>query len=148
MGMRCRLLSRDDPFGPTLVHGSAVRKPTAIRMIALHCLRHVRTLVEQNTGVEPMTRAKLGVSRSVINDDPWEWSLHGLRHPPAADTNGWYLWTGELQADPDFFLPSHASHLVDRCPDLGRLLSLPPGSRFMYAPDYLDVWDDPSLLKP
>ena len=70
-------------------------------MIALHCLRHVRTLVEQNTGVEPMTRAKLGVSRSVIKDDPWEWSLHGLRHPPEADTNGWYLWTGELQADPD-----------------------------------------------
>jgi hypothetical protein len=26
------------------------------------------------------------------------------------------------------------------------LLDLPPGSRFIYAPDYLDMWQDPSLL--
>jgi hypothetical protein len=105
-------------------------------------------LVEHNAGVEPRTNDKLGASRSVIDGDPWEWPLHGLRHEPESDTTGWYLWTGELREDPDFFLPWHVSHALDRCPALDRLLELPPGSRFIYAPGYLDVWDDPSLLEP
>jgi hypothetical protein len=108
----------------------------------------MRTLTEHNTGMQPTTSAKLGVSRSVIDDDPWEWPLHALRHPPEADTIGWYLWTGELREDPDFFLPWHVLHLVDRCPDLGCLLDLPPGFGIIYAPDSLDVWEDPSLVKP
>ena len=89
---------------------------------------------------------KLGASRSVVEGPAWDWPLHGLRHPPEADTSGWYLWTGELLQDDDFFLPWHVAHVLDRCPELAPLLELPPGSRFMYAPDYFDVWQDDSLL--
>jgi hypothetical protein len=88
----------------------------------------------------------LGASRSVINGTPWEWPLHGLRHQPDADTTGWYLWTGELQDGAEFFQPWHLEHAVDRCPDLRPLLDLPPGSRFIYTPDYTDVWQDETLL--
>jgi hypothetical protein len=101
--------------------------------------------VRHNLGVV-MTGDKLGASRAVIENGEWEWPLHGLRHPPGADTSGWYLWTGELQEDVDFFLPWHVAHALDRCPDLRPLLELPPGSRFIYAPDYTDVWQDNSLL--
>src|SRR6266849_10900462 len=48
----------------------------------VHRPGHVRTLVEHNAGVEPRTNDKLGASRSVIDGDPWEWPLHGLRHVP------------------------------------------------------------------
>ncbi len=57
-----------------------------------------------------------------------------------------FLWTGELQQAPDFFLPWHVDHVLDRCPELRSLLELPPGSRFIYAPHYSDVWNDDSLL--
>ena len=92
------------------------------------------------------TGGTLGASAEVIQDSPWEWPLHGLRHPPEGDTTGWYLWTGHLSQDADFFRPWHVTHAVDRCPDLGPLLELPPGSRFIYAPDFTDVWEDESLL--
>ena len=82
----------------------------------------------------------------MVEREPWDWPLHGLRHPPEGDTTGWYVWTGEFQTDHDFFLPWHVDHLVTRCPDLRELMDLPPGSRFIYAPDYLDVWEDLSLL--
>lgn len=93
------------------------------------------------------TGGKIGASRSVIESDAWDWPLHGLRHPPEGDTTGWYLWTGELQQDQDFFLSWHVAHALDRCPDLAPLLELPPGSRFVYAPDYTDVWPDDSSLE-
>lgn len=93
-----------------------------------------------------MTCAKLGVSRTLIGSSAWQWPVHGLRHPPTADTTGWFLWTGELQQAPDFFLPWHVDHVLDRCPELRSLLELPPGSRFIYAPHYSDVWNDDSLL--
>ena len=88
----------------------------------------------------------LGASRAVIESKAWDWPLHGLRHPPQADSTGWYLWTGKLQQDSDFFLPWHVAHVLDRCPELGPLLDLPPGSRFIFAPDFTDVWQDDSLL--
>jgi hypothetical protein len=92
------------------------------------------------------TGDKLGASRALIEGDTWEWPLHGLRHPPEADTTGWYLWTGELLRDPDFFLSWHVAHAIGRCRDLGPPLDLPAGSRFIYAPDYTDVWQGDSLL--
>ncbi|WP_437180669.1 immunity protein Imm33 domain-containing protein [Paenarthrobacter ureafaciens] len=88
----------------------------------------------------------LGASRSLIENE-WEWPVHGLRHPPERGTSGWYVWTGDLSQDDDFFQPWHASHLVERCPSLGHLLRLPPGTRFLFAPGYEDVWEDPSLLE-
>lgn len=76
----------------------------------------------------------------------WIWPLHGLRHPPEDDTSGWYCWTGELSDAADFFVPLHASHLIERWPEVERYLLLPPGSRFLVTPDYVEVWEDPSLL--
>lgn len=73
--------------------------------------------------------------------------IHGLRHPPAAGTTGWYLWAGdELSDADDFFHPLHVAHLREWCPDVLRFLGLPPGWRFLMAGDYVDVWEDPSLL--
>ena len=89
---------------------------------------------------------KLGASADLIERTTWAWPVHGLRHPPEGDTSGWYLWTGELRSEPDFFRPWHHDHAIDRCPGLAPLLEHPPGTRFIYAPDYLDVWQDDSLL--
>jgi hypothetical protein len=38
------------------------------------------------------------------------------------------------------------SRLLARIPELSKCLTLPPGSRFLLAPDHADVWDDLSLL--
>jgi len=88
---------------------------------------------------------KLGASRSLV-DDHWTWPVHGLRHAPEGGTSGWYVWSGDLSEDPDFFLPWHSSHLVARCPQVAHLLALPPGSRFLVGPGHEDVWEDPTLL--
>jgi hypothetical protein len=75
--------------------------------------------------------------------------LHGLRHLPEREwaTCGWYLWAGEeLSVAPDFFQPLHVEHLTDRYPEVMPYLGLAPGWRFLIAPDYVDVWYDPSLL--
>lgn len=74
--------------------------------------------------------------------------LHGLRHPPSGGTCGWYLWGGEhLSEAADFFQPLHVAHLATRCPEVLQFLALPPGWRFLLAPDQLEVWFDPSLLE-
>ena len=73
--------------------------------------------------------------------------LNGLRHPPENASTGWYIWAGEVfsQAD-DFFVPLHVAHLIDWCPEALDYLALPPGSRFLLAPNYEDVWTDLTLL--
>lgn len=77
------------------------------------------------------------------------WPINGLRHQPEGDTCGWYIWAGEdFSQDPDFFLPVHVSHLSEWCPAALPYLGLAPGWRFLIAPDYEDVWFDPSLLDP
>jgi hypothetical protein len=57
------------------------------------------------------------------------------------------VWTGDITNADDFFQRWHASHLLKRCPQIGKHLGLPPGSRFRIAPGYEDVWFDPSLLE-
>ncbi|WP_245677723.1 immunity protein Imm33 domain-containing protein [Chondromyces crocatus] len=76
--------------------------------------------------------------------------LNGLRHPPEGDTSGWYIWAGEgdPSEDPEFFQPLHIKHLHVWCPELVRLLALPPGWRFLIADNHEDVWEDPTLLNP
>jgi hypothetical protein len=75
--------------------------------------------------------------------------INGLRHHPESGTTGWYIWAGEeLSADPEFFKPLHVSHLDVWCPAVLPYLGLPPGSRFLLAPNYEDVWHDDSLLNP
>ena len=74
--------------------------------------------------------------------------INGLRHPPVGDTTGWYIWCGEtFSREPEFFSPLHTLHLLERCPESARFLGLPPGSRFLVAGDYVDIWFDESLLK-
>lgn len=92
----------------------------------------------------PDPYSKLGISRSFSDRD---FPLNGLRHPAQEGTNGWFLWSGEeLSSDPDFFVPLHAAHIEDRCPQIRKFLALPPGWRFLFAPNHEDVWFDESLL--
>src|SRR4051812_41699664 len=87
---------------------------------------------------------KVGISR---NFDPQTFPINGLRHPPEGDTSGWYIWSGEkYSADPDFFVPLHARHLNDRCPEILKYLGLGPGWRFLTATDHEAVWYDAGLL--
>jgi hypothetical protein len=88
---------------------------------------------------------KVGIAR---NTRKGSWPLNGLRHRPVDDTTGWYIWAGEhLPDDPEFFTALHVEHLQEWCPDVIPYLALPPGWRFLIAPDYEDVWKDPSLLE-
>jgi hypothetical protein len=98
--------------------------------------------------VEPLAAPpdlKVGVARSVFQG---MWPVNGLRHRPEGETTGWYIWAGEeLADDPDFFVPLHLGHLAERRPEVLRYLALPPGWRFLVAPGYEDVWEDPGLLE-
>lgn len=99
----------------------------------------------QRFGVEPFPAAahlKVGVSLSVREG---EIPIHGLRHSPEGDTAGWYIWAGPFSDDPDFFVPLHVEHLAEWRPEVLHYLALPPGWRFLLAPDYEDVWEDESL---
>lgn len=87
---------------------------------------------------------KVGIARNVRSGLK---PLNGMRHLPAGDTTGWYIWSGEeLSSDPDFFVPLHVDHLSSWCPDALKFLGLPPGWRFLTDGAYVDVWEDPSLL--
>jgi hypothetical protein len=44
-----------------------------------------------------------------------------------------------LSDAPDFFVPLHAIHLHERCPEILKYLGLAPGWRFLIAPGYEDV---------
>jgi len=86
--------------------------------------------------------SKIGIALHTLGRAP----IHGLRHRPVGDTNGWYIWAGEYSSEKDFFKPLHASHLVQRLPEVVRFLGLPPGSRFLLAGEHVDVWFDETLL--
>ena len=98
-------------------------------------------------GVQPVAAdltAKVGISRSVRDG---QIPLNGMRHPLEEGTTGWFIWAGEdLPSDPDFFVPLHVGHLAEWCPEVLPYLALPPGWRFLLAPEYEDVWQDASLL--
>ena len=75
--------------------------------------------------------------------------INGLRLMPAGGTCGWYIWAGgAMSDDADFFLPLHVAHLESWCEAVIPYLSLPPGWRFLVAPDHEDVWEQPTLLEP
>jgi hypothetical protein len=88
--------------------------------------------------------SKLGFALATKGKIP----INGLRHPVSGDTNGWYIWCGEdFSHDAEFFAPIHASHFYADYPELVRLLGLPPGYRFLFAPNWVDVWFDEALLR-
>lgn len=88
---------------------------------------------------------KVGVSRNLKSTVV---PVNGLRHAPAGDTTGWYLWAGEGDppTDPDFFVPLHVEHLASWRPEVLKFLGLPPGWRFLTDGSHEDVWQDPTLL--
>ncbi|MDF1598062.1 MAG: hypothetical protein P1T08_18475 [Acidimicrobiia bacterium] len=92
----------------------------------------------------PAAGTKLGVAANVRSETV---PLHGLRHPPEGDTNGWYLWRGEYSDDPDFFVPLHVEHVGEWAPEAIPYLALPPGWRFLTAPGHEDIWFDATLLE-
>lgn len=85
---------------------------------------------------------KVGISETVRSG---ALPLQGLRHPPEGDSAGWYIWAGELSEADDFFKPLHISHIATWTPLALKFLGLPPGWRFLVAPDYEDVWYDETL---
>jgi hypothetical protein len=88
--------------------------------------------------------SKLGISDSALQGTQ---PLNGLRHPSESGTSGWFIWGGEeLSTDPEFFKPMHVSHLGQQCPAVVPYLGLPPGWRFLIAPNYEDVWFNADLL--
>lgn len=92
--------------------------------------------------VEPfavLEGCKVGISLSAKSEIL---PLHGVRYKPVGDTTGWYIWRGEYSDQQDFFVPLHVSHLQEWCPAALPYLQLPPGWRFLIAPDYEDVWFD------
>lgn len=99
-------------------------------------------------GVKPVASPpdlKVGAARNIRDS---RYPIHGLRHPPQGDTTGWYIWAGDdLSDDPDFFEPVHVGHLAEIRPEVLPYLALPPGWRFLIAPGYEDVWEDPALLQ-
>ena len=86
---------------------------------------------------------KLGIALATLRQHP----INGLRHPIEKGTNGWYIWGGEYSADPEFFQPLCAKHLPERLPGVIPYLGLAPGWRFLLAPNQVEVWFDPGLLK-
>lgn len=99
----------------------------------------------QTEVVQSPGNLKVGISKNVRDKT---FPINGLRITPESDTTGWYIWAGsEMSCEPDFFVPLHVEHLTDWCPDVIPYLGLPPGWRFLLAPDYEDVWFDSTLLE-
>lgn len=75
--------------------------------------------------------------------------IHGLRHNPEKNTNGWYIWMGDYSEKEDFFKPICVEHLDEYLKfDLTEYLDLPPGFRFLLDKNgHKDVWFDKALLK-
>jgi len=85
----------------------------------------------------------IGIALGSIGTGP----IHGLRRPTSGDTNGWYIWCGELSESDDFFSPLHVENIVEYLPDMMEYLELPPGYRFLIdGANFEDVWFDASLL--
>ena len=100
----------------------------------------------EKQGVTPDTPepgSKLGIALTTLGQEP----INGLRHPPEAGTNGWYIWCGDSQSESDdFFKPLHIKHIDEYLPIVKKYLDLPPGYRFQIDNNnYEDVWFDTEL---
>jgi hypothetical protein len=73
--------------------------------------------------------------------------VNGLRHAMTDDTTGWYIWCGQdYSPETSFFQAVHTLHIYEKHPEIGHLLGLPAGYRFLCADGHLDVWFDDQLL--
>jgi hypothetical protein len=75
------------------------------------------------------------------------WPVRGMRLPIEGSACGWRLWAGEgeMSRSPDYFELVKVEYLYDRCQEVLPYLGLPPGWRFVVAPGYFDVTDDPAF---
>jgi hypothetical protein len=123
-------------------------------MLSGNSQRNMGTIIEQQRAtcrlygvpwVEAAEHLKVGLARNVRSAlQP----MNGLRHAPEGDTSGWYIWAGEeFSKAADFFEPVHVLHLAEACPAILRFLGLPPGWRFLTHGEYVDVWQDATLLE-
>ena len=84
----------------------------------------------------PNEEDKTGFALSTLGILP----INGLRHSPQNGTSGWYIWCGESYSESaDFFVSLHTQHIYDEYPQIGTLLALPPGFRFLLAGEHLDI---------
>jgi hypothetical protein len=113
----------------------------------MNTLSSAQAKLVMRLGIEPVAvdpKDKIGIARNVRDGVR---PVNGLRHPPDDGTTGWFIWAGgEPSPDPDFFLPVHAEHISQWCPEAEPYLVLPPGWRFQIAPGHEDTWFDASLL--
>jgi len=85
---------------------------------------------------------KVGISHNIDRaDEP----INGLRVKEENGTSGWYIWSGEWSNDPNFFIPIHGWHLIDRLKSVLPFLGLAEGWRFLIANGIEDVWKDEEL---
>ncbi|WP_320200619.1 immunity protein Imm33 domain-containing protein (plasmid) [Agrobacterium sp. rho-13.3] len=83
----------------------------------------------------------VGVNLDSLSHQP----IYGVRVRPTDDTSGWYFWGGEYSDDDGFFYSVHGFHVLERLPELGKYLALPPGYKFILDDEgYEDVWYDTS----
>jgi hypothetical protein len=62
--------------------------------------------------------------------------IHGLRHTPEGNTNGWYVWAGEYSSATDFFLNLHIAHTFEKTTEALKSFDLSRDCRFLLAKDY------------
>jgi hypothetical protein len=68
--------------------------------------------------------------------------IHGVRFAPGEGSCGWYIWSGDESACPEFFLSVEASLLVQWAPITLPFLGLPDGWRFILTHDDVEVWEE------
>jgi hypothetical protein len=87
---------------------------------------------------------RVGIADNVSTDLK---PIHGLRHPLADGTSGWFIWAGDYSESEDFFKPHCIKHLDQIKPEIVKYLGLPPGHRFLVDNNgYEDIWFDKNLL--
>ena len=116
--------------------GHQMDQKAAVRLQSLLCHRFGQPFVASDPD------SMVGFALKTVGKVP----INGLRHPTVENSNGWYIWMGEFSTAPDFFSPMHTSHLFEKLPEVVEFLGLPPGHRFLLAPDHVDVWYDEKLL--
>jgi hypothetical protein len=96
-------------------------------------------------GVEPVPAPPDGKVGIALNLRAGARPIKAIRHQPAGETTGWYIWGGDIEPSrqgDDFFVPLHVAHLPEWTPEIVSYLALPPGYGVIVGPGYEDVWFD------